>query len=192
MARFGESVDSATLVARMRKYRQQTDHSPQLFGEFLLTKAAEIFSPAELNSGFVQNELIAIFTKGLREKKIAVKLCEKDPKTLDEAIVVARSLQQKQSKLLAFGLVGYGAKYNTNNVTSHNTSKSSDRQEEDMEIGHVSRSAPSRRSQGRYAPRSSKSRPKQQGLVRCYACQRQGHIARDCPSSKKSKAQTSH
>ena len=187
IARFGEVLDPQTQLARMRHFNQRQGHSCQVFGQFLLTRACEIFDRTEIESSYVQKELISIFLKGLRNKKVAARVCDKDPETLEQAILLSREYEGKQSRLVAHGL-----------APSHYQAPVLARVEEDMEVDYIASTArthaSSKQPQKQSRPHHSKSSFTQTGGVRrpfkdgqpiCYGCREAGHIVKNCPKKKK-------
>lgn len=180
--RFGEAVDSATLLTRLKNLKQQDNQASQLFGEYLLSRSADAFSGEELESRVVQAELVAIFCKGLKNRQIARKVCEKEPQTLERAITFAREFDRKHNRLYAYGLTS------SSTYTSRASHIPEARVEEDMEINQTSSSINATKT----TQTGSKRHPYKDGKPICYGCRKVGHIIKNCPDKRqKSGAQVS-
>ena len=159
-ARFGEQVDAQTKLQRLRKYTQKYDQSVQMFGQFILTRASEIFSQADMKHWFIEKELVNIFTKGLRSKSIAKRVLGKDPATMDDALGLAIEATQRDTRLKAHGLLD----------------APSDRVEEDMEVSEV------KRTEDRHTPSAGKYQNRwRDGKPACNFCGSLQHLWRKCP-----------
>lgn len=183
--RFGEAVDSATLLARLKNLKQQDKQATQIFGEYLLSRSAEAFSEQELEGRVVQAELVAIFCKGLRNKQIARKVCEREPATLENAIALAREFDRKHNRLYAYGLAPQNSSsgFRTNHVPEA-------RVEEDMEINMTSSAI---NAVTKTTQTGAKRHPYKDGKPICYGCRKVGHIIKNCPdkTTKKKGEQSS-
>ncbi len=99
---FGENIDSQVELIKLRKLKQKSNQSLKVFAEILLGKAMEIYG--DVNDPFIQQELVSIFVKGLRQRSISRKILSKNSTTLKEAVKVASNSVQQEVRLHAFGL----------------------------------------------------------------------------------------
>lgn len=153
--RFGEQLDTQTLLLRLRAITQRPQQSVQVFAEVINSKASEIYKD-ELDTVFAQRELVSIYAKGLRSKAVAKRLLERNPATLAEAATYASTLSEQQNRLIAHGLT-----------------------EEPMEVDAIERHQKEERKS------KAKGKPGFQYAWKdnkpvCFKCNKVGHMGRNC------------
>ncbi len=176
--RFGEKLDTQTLLLRLRKYVQRPDQGVQVFAEVILTKAAEIYKKDDdLNHWIVQKELISIFVKGLRSKAVARKVLAKDPQDLDAALDAALEATSRDIRLKAHGLVS-----NSQDLDVET------RVEEPMDVSEVTTTPGKSKSYSAQSHRTSRNTWTPEGKPICNYCKGINHMYRDCLKRKEKRA----
>lgn len=158
----------------MRRTRQNSNESVQLFAERLLQIAEDAYSKDRLKDPLVQQQLVDIFCDGLTFDYLRMKILRENPKDLESAIQIAMREQNLRQRLAIRGsnmteivqsndngrtLSNFDTtlpllKDRADNLTSIET-----RHVEPMEIDHARNS-------------------------RCFKCKQTGHRARFCPQNK--------
>lgn len=171
--RFAEITDSQHALAVMRRTRQNSNESVQLFAERLLQIAEDAYSKDKLKDPLVQQQLVDIFCDGLTFDYLRMKILRENPKDLESAIQLAMREQNLRQRLAIRGSSITSTTPNDNRQTVSkfdsttpllserlvNLSSTDNRQEEPMEVDHT-------RNKG------------------CFKCMKIGHRARFCPLNK--------
>ena len=172
--RFAEITDPQHALAVMRKTRQNSNESVQLFAERLLQIAEDAYSNDRLKDPLIQQQLVDIFCDGLTFDYLRMKILRENPKDLESAIQIAMREQNLRQRLAIRGsnmteivqsndnrrtLSNFDTtlpllKDRADNLTSVET-----RHVEPMEIDHARNS-------------------------RCFKCKQTGHRARFCTQNK--------
>lgn len=184
-SRFAEVTDTQYALSLLRKVKQKSGESIQVYAERLLALAEDAFD----DLGAANQQLVGFFIDGLWQDYMKMKVMRKNPDTLQDAIKVANEEQNLRRRF---------------DLRSHNHSQfhygSAD---EPMEIGHAR--PPIRcykcNQQGHKAKecRSHKAtvnavnnsgnsvRPRTRADIVCWNCAKRGHIAKDCWQKGKSR-----
>lgn len=169
---FGEVTDASQAQVLLRKYRQKSSETIQLFGERVREMAEIAFEGHDLDDDIVARQVIDIFVDGLLKENIARKVLIGAPISLSQAVSLAVKEQMMQQKLeLRF---------------THR------RGEEEMEIGEVIKEKDTHeRRQACFGCgklghriRECKTKRKNTQNIQCYNCSNWGHIAKQCRFSK--------
>lgn len=106
--RFAEITESSHALAIMRKMRQNSNESVQIFAERILQVAEEAYT-SENEHEIIQKQLVDIFTDGLSLDFLRMKVLRENPKTLENAVQVATREQNLRKRLALkghdFGLI---------------------------------------------------------------------------------------
>ena len=178
--RFGETVDSQTKLQKLRQFRQRYDQGVQLFAEVILGRAQEAYEGEDINNAFIQRELVSIFAKGLRSRKIAQLVLKRNPSTMDQAVKVASEATESEARLAAHGL--RDEPMEVDEVKAHH--------KQSYKGGHKNFSG-----KPRVGPNKSKEQNHnkiqykwEQGKPVCDYCKKIGHMYRECRSRQKAAA----
>jgi hypothetical protein len=174
--RFGEILDPQTKILRTRKYKQNTNQSVQVFSEVLQTRGTEIFEH-EMDTSFVQHELVCIFCQGLRSRYVARRIIEHNPPSLAEATALAIRYTEQKVRVDAHGL-GEPEPMEVN----------------ELRKGHGKNSKGKGRKDGK---KDDKTQTKDKfkwknGKPICQKCGEVGHIRRECKNPKQAPKEPEH
>lgn len=97
--RFAEITDSQHALAIMRKMRQNSNESVQIFAERILQVAEDAYTSENLEHEIIQKQLVDIFTDGLSFDFLRMKVLRENPKTLENAVQVAMREQNLRKRL---------------------------------------------------------------------------------------------
>ncbi len=92
--RYSDLSDQQHAQLTLKKLKQRTGESVQNFSDRILNVAEEAFVDDDLLEPLIQAQLREVFTDGVRDDRIARKLLEKKPATLDAAVEIAAREQQ--------------------------------------------------------------------------------------------------
>jgi hypothetical protein len=97
--RFADVIDSQHAIAIMRKTRQFDNECVQLYAKRLLQIAEDAYDPDKMTDQLVQQQLVDIFCDGLSFDYLRLKILRENPKTLENAIELARKEQNLRKRL---------------------------------------------------------------------------------------------
>lgn len=164
--RFAEITDSQHALAIMRKMRQNSNESVQIFAERILQVAEDAYTSENLDHEIIQKQLVDIFTDGLSFDFLRMKVLRENLKTLENAVQVAMREQNLRKRFaLRSQDNGGDMSFNQNSTSTVGNNflfkipeikLNNFRREEPMEINHF-------RNQ------------------RCHRCRKIGQRAKFCP-----------
>ena len=188
-SRYSDLADAQFAKQSLKNLTQNADESVQNYSERLFSGAKEAFPGQDLSQGILQNQLVDIFTNGVRDMGTAKKLTRKKPATLEAAVEIAK---EEQTAARSFRLLR----------------QFEAREEEDMEIGALTKPKKSvleekvnqlteqlltltnavqemnARSSNGNKKQSTKKKPPytEDGRPICYRCKEAGHMIKDGPT----------
>ena len=185
--RFGEVVDCQHALLLLRRVKQKSGESIQVFAERLLALGEEAFEGQGQNA--VQTQLIGYFIDGLYQDSMKMKVMRANPQTFNDAVRVATNEQNLRKR---FQL-----------RTGHNSREEYDvrSEREPMEVDHYRPTNRCFYCKGKgHTIENCRLRKQKQGRVNavrepqvrnrrnviCYRCREPGHIARECQQKNES------
>ena len=96
--RFADIVDTQHAFDLLNKIRQKPTENVQIFGERLLTMAAEAFSGQDINQPIIQSQLVNFFINGLSQDYLKMKILRENNQTLAQAVSTAMAEQNFRKK----------------------------------------------------------------------------------------------
>lgn len=97
--RFAEITDSQHAFAIMRKMRQNSNESVQIFAERILQVAEDTYTSENLDLEIIQKQWVDIFTDGLSFDFLRMKVLRENSNTLENAVQVAMREQNLRKRL---------------------------------------------------------------------------------------------
>jgi hypothetical protein len=94
--RFGEVTDSQHALLMLRKIRQKTGETVQVYAERLLNMAEDAFPGQDQNA--IDGQLVGYFIDGLREDMLKLKIMRENSQTFGEAVLVATREQKLRKR----------------------------------------------------------------------------------------------
>ena len=170
--RFGEIQDEQHALVLLQKLRQKQKETCAVYGERIFILAKDAF-PDDMELPPVQRQLVSIFTDGVCDKNVKMKVLRKSPPTLQEAITIANDEEVLRKRF----------ELRTGNVAREDNTHEENGGHEPMEIGHA---RPLRcfkcNKRGHRASQCKSFRQIQEVRrnVTCYFCGMTGHIQRNC------------
>ena len=204
--RFAEISDVAQGFHVLRRLKQKSTESVQLFAERMFSLASEVFrDQTDGQSAAIDNQMVGFFTDGLIEDRVRMKLLRDNPSTFQDAVRIALNEQNVQKRIQS-------------RVRSYNDDRFHGEPEghESMEVDHyrTSRRCHNCHKKGHYARecrsrkvtksvqavnvKSATDHPRDWGQPRgyeanynqnrqdilCWGCGQKGHIRRYCRTSR--------
>lgn len=171
-AHFGSVTDEVQALSQLKKIRQKSQESVQMFGERLLSLAEDAFSGVDLTQQVVARQLIDYFVDGLSDHRIARHIIRNSPSTFNAAVLAATNEQNMIARIALRGRHEF----------------TQERKEEEMEIGEIKSKISVRcfncNELGHMAKDCGK---KKKNVMKCFHCGKSGHIKRNCWSLKNEK-----
>ena len=187
-SRYSDLADAQFAKQSLKNLTQNADESVQNYSERLFSGAKEAFPGQDLSQGILQNQLVDIFTNGVRDMGTAKKLTRKKPATLEAAVEIAK---EEQTAARSFRLLRQWDA----------------REEEDMEIGALTKKKSGLEEKVNQLTEQlltltkvvqemssgSTGKNKKQGEKKkfpftadgrpiCFRCREAGHMIKDCPT----------
>ena len=88
-SRFAYITDESIAFLMLRRAKQEKEESVVLFSERLINLADGCFLGQNVDSGYVEKEVLNIFINGLRSETLMYRLMKANPKSLNDAISLA-------------------------------------------------------------------------------------------------------
>ena len=162
--RFGDIVDPQYALALLQKERQKKDESVQFYAERIVTRAEEAFPDTDLQvDKAVERQLLQIFIDGLAHDFLKIKLLRENPDTFQKAVEIATHEQDLKRKIEL--RVGRKPDIRENPFRMRPNVNAQGHEPMEVDIDHARR------------------RP------RCFLCDSERHLARDCPRKAASRPQ---
>ena len=187
--RYSDLADLAYARQKLRRLVQGRNESVANFHERLLTAAQNVYGAEKLKSEFIQDQLIEYFIDGLTEDVMAKRLIRLKPQTMEDALSHATSEQQAQKTFeLRRGTTANPEHTPMEVDMLTSTQQHSDEmakmtallQEVLIHLKNPPSAAPVNLPPRDQRGRFTGSRPT--SYIRCYSCNKQGHVAAQCRS----------
>ncbi|XP_060082374.1 uncharacterized protein LOC132561689 [Ylistrum balloti] len=185
-SRFSEITDPQHAFVLLRKAKQKSDDSVQIFAEKLLALADEAYANMQRGNPAVEQQLVGFFVGGLLNDSLKMKVMQENPPTLREAVNVAMAEQNLRRRF----------QLRTNTVTKgrHVEPMDTSPTAVPMDVGH-SRATRKCHNCGRtgHIAKECRSKTRQTGAgpgqyqQLCWACGNRGHFQRECPQYRQRK-----
>ncbi len=107
LARFGETLDQATALAKLRKMKRKPGESIQVFAERLFSMGENAYDQALLANPVVQRELCQTFLTGCNEPRVAKAIlkCSQAPQTLEQCVNIGVRELSLHNRFRNLGLI---------------------------------------------------------------------------------------
>ena len=181
-ARFAEITDSQHAFSLLRTIKQKQGESCQMFVERMLGLAEIAYDNQPGGLETMEKQLIGLFTDGILDNAIKLRIMRENPNTLQAACLIASKEQNLRKR--------FDLRFGKQSKFEHNA--------ESMEIdysrpsqncfnckrpGHVSRDC----RKPRYVSRRSINAINRQNTFLCWNCHQAGHVRRHCKNPSISK-----
>ena len=137
-ARFSFITDESVAFLMLRNARQEESESVVLFSERLINLVDNCFLAQEVDSAYVEKELLNIFINGLRSETLMYRLMKANPHTLNDAISIAlnEETMRKRFDLRTGREANFEGRPSQPMTSNQTVPTNNEREEIEMEVNH--------------------------------------------------------